>query len=105
MKRTTRTAKRGTTTDLQVRGVPVGLRETVRARAAKKGQTMSQYMIDLIRSDTDRSSLEEWLEKVRRNRIPVASGMSAAQALREARGEREEHLAHVLEESTRRTRR
>ncbi len=72
------------TTNIQIRGVPTSLRNKVRARATKKGQTMSQYLIDLIRTDTSRPTLDEWLEQARRW-TPIPTRMTGAQAVREAR--------------------
>lgn len=71
-------------TNIQIRGVPVALREKVRRRANRRGQTMSQYLIDLVRNDADQMSMEEFLAKVRRWK-PLPHRMSGAQAVREAR--------------------
>ncbi len=72
------------TTNIQIRGVPAPLRDKVRTRARKRGQTMSQYLIDLVRMDVDQMSTEEFLEEVRRWK-PLGHGMTGAQAVREAR--------------------
>lgn len=102
MKQVVKPRKSAATTDLQVRGLPVTIREKVRGRARRKGQTMSQYVIDLLRKDTDQPSLEEWLEEVRHWKpVPVRGGMTAAQAVREAREERAEQLARGFEERER----
>lgn len=102
MKRLAKSRDRTATTDLQVRGLPVTLREKVRARAGKKGQTMSEYVIDLLRKETGHSSLEEWLDELRRlPPIPVKGVMTAAQAVRDAREERAEQLARGFEERER----
>jgi hypothetical protein len=86
--------KKEKTTNLQIRGMPPALRQKVRERAGKKGLTMSQYLIEVIRRETEQPSMEEWLEEVRSwEPIPVRGGMTAAQAVREAREERAEHLA------------
>ena len=94
-----------TKTNLQIRGVPVALREKVRARAAKKGQTMSQYVTEVLQRETAHLSLDEWLDLVRRNRIPVHGGMTGAEAVREAREERAEQLARDAEERAKRAQR
>lgn len=92
-------------TDLQIRGLPVALRDKVRARADKKGQTMSEYLTELIARDVSQPSLEEWLEEVKRHPIPTHGDMSGAQAVREAREERAEQLAKAAEERWTRTQR
>src|SRR3990172_4861177 len=80
-----KTVKKARTTDLQVRGLPLSLREKIRTRARKKGQTMSRCVIDVLRKDTERLSLEEWLELVRAHPIRTRGAMTGAQAVREAR--------------------
>jgi predicted RNase H-like nuclease (RuvC/YqgF family) len=92
-------AKKVTRTNLQIRGLRKDLHAAVRRRAASRGQTMSQYVIALIEQDRDRSSLEQWLEKLKRlPAVPIRGDMTAAQAVREAREERAEQLAHGFEE-------
>lgn len=90
-----KTMKRRGQTDLQIRGVPVALRDKVRQRAERKGQTMSQYLIEVLQREHAQPSLDEWLDDVlRQPRTNVR--MDTAQILREAREEREEHLAGHL---------
>lgn len=86
--------KRGQT-DLQIRGLPVALREKVRRRAKRKGQTMSQYLIEVLEREHARPSLDEWIAEVLSG-PPSQSRMDTAQVLREAREEREEQLAGHL---------
>lgn len=88
--------KRGRRTNIQIRGAPTILRDRLRARARRIGKTMSQYAIEVLERDLSRPSLQEWLDEVRRHRIPVRGGMSAAQAVREAREERADHLAQIF---------
>lgn len=86
-------------TNLQIRGISTELHDKVRRRAEKRGQTMSEYLTDLIRNDPDQPSMEEWLEEVRRwEPIPVRPGTDVAQAVREAREERAEQLARSFEQ-------
>jgi plasmid stability protein len=77
------------TTDLQIRGMPVALRERLRARAMRKGLSMSQYVIEQLKSDLERPTINEWLDEVAR--LPkvdlAAHGLTAAQLVREAREE------------------
>ena len=74
------------TTDLQIRGIPVKLRDDLRRKAESKGVSMSQYLIDLIHRDVQKMPLDEWIAMVRKNpRVDI--GMSAAELLHEARAE------------------
>lgn len=75
------------TTDLQIRGIPVRTRDALRRKAESMGISMSQYLIDLIRQDVERLSVEAWIEMMRqrpRSGIPSAKVQAA---LREAREE------------------
>ncbi|HEX9269808.1 MAG TPA: hypothetical protein VF998_08190 [Candidatus Limnocylindria bacterium] len=77
--------KQGTTV-LQVRGIPVSLRDRLRRKAKRQNRSMSQYVIDLIAADVRSPTLDEWLAEVRsgpRTHLDIP----AAQALHEARAE------------------
>lgn len=79
------------TTDLQIRGIPVSLRDRLRRRARRKGVSMSQYVIEQLKADLALPTLDEWLDDVAR--LPkvdlAARGLSGAQLVREARDEDE----------------
>lgn len=87
-----RTMKKRGQTDLQIRGLPTALRDKVRLRAKRKGQTMSQYLIEILEREHAQPSLEEWLEEILSQPRTALRG-DPAQAVREAREEREEQLA------------
>ncbi len=93
-------------TDLQIRGIPASLVSRIRARAQRSGQSMSQFLTELIQKDLDdRERMERWLEEVRNwEPISVAPGTDVAKAVREAREERAEHLANVARGSRERPR-
>lgn len=51
--------------DLQIRGVPVGLQRRIRAKAARKGMSMSKYVIQILDENVDDpDSINEWLDEV-----------------------------------------
>src|SRR6058998_1940595 len=52
------------TTDLQIRGIPVALRERLRRRAGRKGLSMSQYVIEILKDDLARPTVAEWAAEV-----------------------------------------
>ena len=79
-----------TTTDLQIRGIPVTTRDALRRKAESKGVSMSQYLVDLIRRDVEKLPLDEWLARVRAD-PPVDIGRPAADILRDVREERDAH--------------
>jgi antitoxin FitA-like protein len=51
--------------DLQIRGVPVRLQRRIRERAARKGVSMSKYVIQILEDNVDQpASINEWLDEV-----------------------------------------
>jgi post-segregation antitoxin (ccd killing protein) len=79
--------KRQATTDLQIRGVPVTLRDQLRERAERRGVSMSRYLIELMEQDIPKMSMREWLDWVHRTVPPLNSTWSSADVLHEARRE------------------
>jgi len=75
------------TTDVQLRGVPVSLRDRLRRRAAGKGVSMSQYVIEILRDDLARPTVAEWVAEV--GKLPPIDlrGKSGADLVREGRRE------------------
>ena len=95
------------TTDLQIRGIPVSLRDRLRARAERKGLSMSQYVVERLDEDLSRPTIDEWLDEV--HRLPKIDlmdlGTSGAQLVGDARDEREKEIeGRILSSSTRRRR-
>ena len=76
-----------TTTDLQIRGIPVKTRDALRRKAESKGVSMSQYLIDLIRQDIDKMDVGEWIEMMRKRPRSAITSEQVQRALREAREE------------------
>ena len=74
-------------TDLQIRGVPVPLRERLRRRADGKGLSMSQYVIEMLTDDLARPSLSEWLAEVGKSPPIDLGGKTGADLVREGRRE------------------
>lgn len=77
--------------DLQIRGVPGPLRDRLRKRAGGKGLSMSQYVIQIIRDDLERPTMEEWRAQWRK--LPIIDlGGAGARAVREIRDLAEEGI-------------
>jgi hypothetical protein len=70
---------------LQVRNVPEHVHRTLRERAARRGKTLSGYLLDVLEQVAGEPPLEEWIEEVRRH--PPARLRSKVAAL--VRRERE----------------
>src|SRR5437899_12890798 len=74
--------------DLQVRGIPTVLRDRLRRRAAGKGVSMSQYVIEVLTDDLARPTMAEWVAAVRRRpRIDLGGKTGAALVNEAGRGE------------------
>ena len=51
--------------DLQIRGVPAGLQGRIRAKAARKGVSMSKYVIQILEDNIDEpNTINDWLDEV-----------------------------------------
>lgn len=72
---------------IQIRNVPDALHREVKARAARAGMSLSDYLLDLLRRTAERPERDELLRRVR-ERSPVYSGESAAEAVRAERESR-----------------
>jgi hypothetical protein len=65
--------------DLQIRGVPLGLQRRIRAKAARKGVSMSKYVIQILEENVDDpDSINDWLDLVMS--LPPVPGYKPGQA-------------------------
>ena len=74
-------------TDVQIRGVPVALRERLRRRADSKGLSMSQYVIEILADDLSRPTVAEWVAAVGKSPPMDLRGRTGADLVREGRRE------------------
>ena len=80
---------------LQVRDVPDDLSRVLKERAAEAGQSLSEYVLALLRAQARRPTLDQWLDRVA-SREPVDMPPDAAAgALRSAREERQSELGSL----------
>jgi hypothetical protein len=77
----------GRKTDVQLRGVPVALRERLRKRANSKGLSMSQYVIEILADDLARPTVAEWAAEVGKLPPIDLGGRTGADLVRETRRE------------------
>src|SRR2546428_13934998 len=71
--------------DLQIRGIPSALRDRLRRRAAGKGMSMSQYVIEGLTHHPARPTLAEWVAQGRKLPPIDLGGMTGAAAGPEGR--------------------
>jgi antitoxin FitA len=76
---------------IQIRNVPEDVHRTLKARAAKAGMSLSEYLLKGLVDQARRPTWDEITERIQR-RPPVHLRMSAAEAIRAEREERERSL-------------
>ena len=79
---------------IRVRNVTDDLRDAAKRRAATLGVDLSTYVRRLIERDLAASTMSEWLDEVLSRQ--VNQRFDAAQAVREARKERDDRLADTI---------
>ncbi|MGH7552502.1 MAG: FitA-like ribbon-helix-helix domain-containing protein [Longimicrobiales bacterium] len=72
---------------IQIRNVPANVHRDLKARAARAGMTLSDYLLDVIRKATERPEPELLLRRVR-ERVAVQVSESPAEAVRAERDAR-----------------
>jgi plasmid stability protein len=70
---------------IQIRNVPDELHRELKARAARTGMTLSDYLLTELRALAVRPTMQEWLARSERWE-PVEAGESPAAALAAERG-------------------
>ncbi len=71
-------------TVIQIRNVPEDLRRKLKARAAEKGVTLSEYLLAEVRRLAERPSMEEFRARLAA-RKPLGFDIGSADAVREER--------------------
>jgi len=77
-------------TDIQVRGVPVTLRDRARERAKSRGHSLSEYIRGLIDADLAQPTIDEWIARIKARppvRVAPMGGMTIVDVMHEARRE------------------
>lgn len=72
---------------IQIRNVPDALHRELKARAARAGKTLSDYLLDVVRRAVERPEPGELLGRIR-ERGPVYLEETAAEAVRAERESR-----------------
>ena len=72
---------------IQLRDVPDQIHSTLKARAAREGMSLSDYIKRELESTAERPTMKEWLERTQQaKRIPAKqSGAQMVRELRDAR--------------------
>lgn len=78
---------------IQIRNVPEDVHRTLKARAAKAGMSLSEYLLRGLEEDASRPTLQEMTERIRSRPMVDLRGVSTAEIIREEREARDRHLA------------
>ncbi len=73
---------------IQIRNVPADLHRTLKARAARSGLTLSDYLLRELSQAAQQPTLEELRERIRARRRPASRVDSAAAVRAEREGRR-----------------
>ena len=73
-----------------IRNVPEETRRALKARAAARGESLNAYLLDLLAREVARPTVADVLDRA--SRRAEHAGISAVDALREARSEPDEEL-------------
>jgi plasmid stability protein len=76
---------------IQLRNVPDELHRKLKARAARAGKSLSDYLLDQIRRDAERPTMEELMERLA-TLPPVKTRLSPAEIIRQERAKRDRRL-------------
>ena len=69
---------------IQIRDVPEQVHRILKARAAREGMSLSDFIKKELESSAERPTMREWLESTRQAK-PIPTKRSAAQIIRELR--------------------
>ena len=69
---------------IQVRDVPEQVHRILKARAAREGMSLSDFIKQELERSAERPTMREWLERTRQAK-PIPTKRSAAQIIRELR--------------------
>jgi plasmid stability protein len=72
---------------VQIRDVSDEVHRILKARAAREGMSLSDFLKRELERAAERPSMQEWLDGVRQAK-PISSKMSAVQAIRDLRDSR-----------------
>ena len=72
---------------VQIRDVPDEVHSILKARAAREGMSLSDFLKRELQRTAERPSMQEWLDRTKTAR-PIASQVRSAQVIRELRDSR-----------------
>ena len=70
---------------IQVRDVPDEMHRTLKARAAREGMSLSDFIKRELRHSVEKPTLQEWLERTRHIK-PLVTKRTSVEVIRKMRG-------------------
>ncbi len=80
---------------VQIRNVPEKLHRALKARAARTGVSLSEFLLQELKKSAEQPTEEDLWERIK-NLPPVHLSVSSADIIREGREERMRHLDEVV---------
>ncbi|MGH2692003.1 MAG: FitA-like ribbon-helix-helix domain-containing protein [Actinomycetota bacterium] len=71
--------------NVQVRNVPERVHKVLRRRAAEAGQSLQEYLLQLLEESARRLTMQEWIERVAKHSGGRVGLKEAARIIREDR--------------------
>jgi plasmid stability protein len=72
---------------MQIRDVPDDVHSILKARAAREGMSLSDFIKRELERTAERPSMQEWLDRTQQAK-PISTKLSPAQAIRDLRDSR-----------------
>ena len=63
-------------TTITIRNVPEHVRNELAARAARRGQSLQEFMLRQVTEVAEQQEMEDWIAQVRENRRHMRSGVT-----------------------------
>ena len=73
---------------VQIRDVPDAVHSTLKARAAREGMSLSDFIKRELERTAERPSMQEWLERTHQAKSIISPKLSPTQVVRELRDSR-----------------
>lgn len=86
---------------IQIRNVPDAVAKKLKVRAAQRGQSLQEYMLQHLKEETQQPTAEELFDEIesRRYRRDDMSAEEVVNAIHDAREERTGRIVSLAEES------
>jgi plasmid stability protein len=85
--------------NVQIRNVPERVHKVLRRRAAEAGQSLQEYLMQLLEESASQLTMDEWLERVEKLPKSKFAPGEVARIIREERDKRDAEIARRADRS------